>query len=468
MNGKDTNSLALRLWFLQRGWLLAPLLATVAVTGALYFSPGDLYWEVVFEGLRLYLWWPALVILGSTAFLVSGLQWHKKTGLPLLSPILASLAALGYLSVEAVLFNAWAADWSLPWCLFVIVALTLVGTMLIWFLLAHCEAWRLLLNGAVVRSVTELLKAEHFLQYLDNTEPLTSCSWTERLIAWLLSQGRSFGLLAKRPGGSLHCLRIVEAHYRNTRAAILRPDVQPEILHTFLSAANTLAEYLMLPWAPTLLSKAQRRWWIMEIRREMLTQLLWHSRCRATVRTVLPSSSVALWIDDFRKRAALWSPSYAGLLEAIFETAVQDVQAPLGEARVRGHILNSIRFFNVLAAEKKSQGDDERNLNAELRIRFADIAASTWAALAPARLSAGLGSRVWLDIRSVQGRRPEWPTIAEITDPNLPAFLRTNESEPVLLWCLHRLQGWHTGSTTRPPLDITTQARWANCTSCRV
>jgi hypothetical protein len=293
-------------WLRLRLSLWLPVFLFLILFILLVFNPWEYWWINIFEGWKLYMYWPFLYCGLGALFIISGILAHRKHGRALHFP---QSAAFGCLLMAGTIFLAitkWAMEWSLLWSLAALIALTGAFIGMVCGMIAYGELWRKRLAGfnfnySVIKRVKEELK-----------------------------KLRPF--IKKQKWGSPHCLRIIQGHYDDTKQSILKclANRNESIdIDAYLSAGQNLIDYLSLRWPPDLLPPGKKSPIISQVLREMITIYLWvRGKQAANPR----SNYLDSLINQFKEQT---SGPYQMLMERIFNLArVCDVKDIKNEIHV--------------------------------------------------------------------------------------------------------------------------------------
>src|SRR6202167_3678873 len=213
----------------SRSALLVSAGIGLLVAAMLRCTPVQLYWNV-FRDARLYVWWPAVALLGAAAFPAAAWFQYRRDGLARFYPLSAFAASTALFSIPPFLAWSWAADRSAVWCAAALLLGTISAAAVAGALLCYSEFWRVSSSSIASRVLAAIASGE-FDRYLGG---------------------------AGRPAwGSAHCLELVYGVYcarKQTLLAALSASgrraegVIHEAVIGCVAGGSRLFAYLALPW----------------------------------------------------------------------------------------------------------------------------------------------------------------------------------------------------------------------------
>jgi hypothetical protein len=370
-----------------RGPLLSVALLLAAGGLALHYMPLSAGRVLLFDMLRLHLWWPLCLAPLAVLLARRATQRFCRVGLPQRLPLeITGLAAL-IVACVGVLATDTAAEWPVYGAPIVLAALGWVGWRLAWSWLGYTEAWRKLAHDAVTAEIEAELEDGTFRKLVE-ADP----------------EGQTWG--------SAHCLAVVQDKYERLKhaAAADLPAVNEIKLEQYLAVGEQLLDYLALPWHESILTKAEQAARKTEAQREMITLALLAGRPAETPR-MNPGQTARL-----AGRSAAWrkhqfaadGDAYRGFLAGVFDLCRETGRESAPEA-VGAAVTRLLNLFHSLPPDTPPA-------------RIATCAC-TWLALAHYRLPGQAVFDSWLALRGGHEQQlwVKFDAGPDATDPALVA-----------------------------------------------
>jgi hypothetical protein len=321
-----------------------------------------------FEPLRLYEFWPLLIVPGAIYFIAAGHRQHKTDGMPIFFPFFAIATALLFLLLIAMMLTEWAVDWSVSVSLLSLLILLVAAWITAMGLIAYTEIWRVWgrLNSAVINNVWMALNDGSF------------------------DEGTKTSL-DKNEWGSPHCLRIARGYYDEKSLSALKHiynDVERGDLSGYQNAGDALYNYLDLQWPSEVLHIDMKMWKRDEIAREVMTCSLF---LRPSTNKKL-HEMLNMYATD---KPIVGGEQYRELVLLILDSAfsgnrIKDIDT------ARGIIEKAIYLYSKLLSQPSSYNNLALG---KLHINQREISSGIWLALAPRFLDRQASFDVWMMMR---------------------------------------------------------------------
>jgi hypothetical protein len=393
---------------LFRSFPLVGLAVLCVLFPLLLRGPGQLYWELGFEGLALYKMWPVALLLLLAAYWFVGWYRHLRTGLAWRAPIRAIVVVLVALWGASWWIDETAADWSLGWCAAALVCLAVAASLAVRGGFAYTEVWRSWTNPLAGRLKDDLKSGAFLAETQRRVQKVQHLPWWVRLPKALArfvpgARARSLYLrtvyrlhtladyLRQRQWGSEHCLTLVNGHYEACRGQLLEqlsyesldPGAVFPAFQEFARAGESLVAYLLLDWPESVFPAEDRSWAISHVRREILTLGLWLELNPNAARAQVDRDRL---LQSFIDSVPAGASAYGDLFQQLFRLAFHRYD-PARSRRLVAEVLAG--FQQILTQPTRG------------RRHLGDLAGSTWLALSTP-LPEQLRLDVWLAMRRAQ------------------------------------------------------------------